>query len=371
MVRVHQKGLEAGLTELAVTGKAFNDLCRLGRMQELLLYTRIFSRFTPADKVKVVSMCGDGGNDCGALRCAHAGLALSEAEASVVSPFTSKAKTITSAVELVREGRADLHTSFACYKFLIIYGLSFSILKLSFNWNGIIACTMDYIFIDGVAVLALGYTMNLSNPRTCLSKDRPTSSLLVAQNVASVLGLWIINLLFVLGALPFMSVQSDYVKWPARLSKRNAWWELGDNWETTVTFFTIYFQFITSSVVFTFGSTFRQPVFRNYLLMVSWLCIYVTMSLVLLLPHLSFTHLWQVDREEFNGPNATSPVLAAYQQDGGAPSAAMPPSFRRDLWILNVSNSVAVCLWQKVVVEGPVARMLRSRFPSSTPKFHL
>lgn len=52
MVRVHQKGLEAGLTELAVTGKAFTELCRIGRMQELLFYTRIFSRFTPADKVQ-------------------------------------------------------------------------------------------------------------------------------------------------------------------------------------------------------------------------------------------------------------------------------------------------------------------------------
>lgn len=37
-------------------------------------------------------------------------------------------------VELLREGRAALHTSFACFKFLIIYGLSFSILKLCSNW---------------------------------------------------------------------------------------------------------------------------------------------------------------------------------------------------------------------------------------------
>lgn len=52
VVKTHQKGLEGGLTELAVTGKAFNELCRMGRMKELLFYTRIFSRFTPEDKVQ-------------------------------------------------------------------------------------------------------------------------------------------------------------------------------------------------------------------------------------------------------------------------------------------------------------------------------
>lgn len=49
-----------------------------------------------------------------------------------------------------------------------------------------------------------------------LLQIRPTSSLLGPQNVASVLGLWIVNVLFVLINLSYMHIQPDYVKWPAK-----------------------------------------------------------------------------------------------------------------------------------------------------------
>ena len=60
----------------------------------------IFARMSPDQKAELIeeyqaidyitAMCGDGANDCGALKAAHVGISLSEAEASVAAPFTSQ-----------------------------------------------------------------------------------------------------------------------------------------------------------------------------------------------------------------------------------------------------------------------------------------
>lgn len=70
----------------------------------ILLNTTTFARCKPNDKIKVislyqklgkkVSMCGDGANDCGALKQADIGLSLSLAEASISAPFTSHVTNI-------------------------------------------------------------------------------------------------------------------------------------------------------------------------------------------------------------------------------------------------------------------------------------
>ena len=57
-------------------------------------------------------MCGDGANDCGALKTADVGISLSEAEASIAAPFTSKIQNIGCVISLLQEGKASLTTSF-------------------------------------------------------------------------------------------------------------------------------------------------------------------------------------------------------------------------------------------------------------------
>ena len=48
-----------------------------------------------------------------------------------------------------------------------------------------------------------------------LSKERPTSSLLGLQTLVSVLGIWLLDIFFLVAAFKFMHRQPGYIPWPA------------------------------------------------------------------------------------------------------------------------------------------------------------
>ena len=76
----------------------------------------VFARFLPDDKTRLigalqhqtggprrrVGMCGDGANDCGALKAAHVGIALTDCEASISAPFTSRQQNILCVARLLK-----------------------------------------------------------------------------------------------------------------------------------------------------------------------------------------------------------------------------------------------------------------------------
>ena len=53
------------------------------------------------------------------LKTAHVGVALSDAEASIVSPFTSLDKNLNSVVDILLEGRCALASALASYKYVM------------------------------------------------------------------------------------------------------------------------------------------------------------------------------------------------------------------------------------------------------------
>ena len=98
----------------AMTGKTFGILRKsFPRIfEKILVNGTVYARMSPDQKAQLVehlisigycvSMCGDGANDCGALKAAHVGISLSEAEASVAAPFTSKIQNISCVPEVIK-----------------------------------------------------------------------------------------------------------------------------------------------------------------------------------------------------------------------------------------------------------------------------
>lgn len=78
----------------------------------MLVRGQVFARMSPDEKHELVEklqsldygcgFCGDGANDCGALKAADVGISLSEAEASVAAPFTSRIFDISCVPKLIR-----------------------------------------------------------------------------------------------------------------------------------------------------------------------------------------------------------------------------------------------------------------------------
>jgi predicted P-type ATPase len=343
--------------ELAVTGKAFDFLVKMGDIHKILLKTRIFSRMTPQGKVdcvklhmatgSVTGMCGDGGNDCGALRIAHVGVALSDAEASVVSPFTSKSRTLRSVVDLVLEGRGALATSFASVKYLIMYGLIGIGCRTVMYYNGVFISQFGFMMLDGAILVGLSYGLTRARPQTKMGSQRPTSSLVGPTTVCSLVGAAVIHWLFLYGAIHDLTTQAWYCPFTPDNVNLVQWWLLQDSNLGSTLWFIICFQQMSTGLTMGLGSRFRRPIWHNIFLLFWYALLFVVIVVTFVGPPSRFG-------DQFRVASSTNVV--------GLPDIPLPVDFRWELFGWAIADTAAVLIYEYFFVLGYVRDYFRAKY---------
>lgn len=285
----------------AVILEHFQDL-----IPKLVLHGTVFARMAPDQKTQLVEelqnvdyyvgMCGDGANDCGALKRAHGGISLSELEASVASPFTSRTPSIACVPNLIREGRAALITSFCVFKFMALYSIiQYFTVTLLYSILSNLG-DFQFLFIDLAIILVVVFTMSLNPAWKELVAQRPPSGLISGALLFSVLSQIVICMTFQTLAFVIVKQQTWYEVWSPSSNACNVSMDGHHenstehdehnikNYENTTLFFVSSFQYLIVAVVFSKGKPFRLPSYKNYLFVMSVLVLYAIILLFMLYP---------------------------------------------------------------------------------------
>jgi len=258
---------------LAVTGDVFRWMLNnspIDTLHKMLVKTTVYARMSPDEKHEVVerlqslgytvAFCGDGANDCGALKAADVGIALSEAEASVAAPFTSQSPDIGCVTQIIKEGRAALVTSFSCFKYMALYSLiQFTTVTLLYSFASSLG-DFQFLYIDLFIIIPIAVTMGRTLPFEALHPKRPTANLVSKTVLASVVGQVLITAAFQIWAYVWVRNQS--------------WYESPDeeghgtrlesfNFENTVLFLVSSFQYIFIAAVYSIGPPYRKAMWTN------------------------------------------------------------------------------------------------------------
>ena len=235
---------------------------------------RVFARMAPEHKALLVDslkkegfttlMCGDGANDCAALRTAHVSVSLSPEEASIAANFTSREPDVSCIYELLREGKCSLTTSFQTFKYMMLYSMiQFICVSLCMIYTTYLT-DFQFLVSDLFIIFPLEWFLAMTKPYHKLTHRYPISSLISFPIISSIITHSLIEFAFQFGG--YRILKNHY-----------GWYNVCDFdkndtaqpcHENTIFFLIALFQYLGSAIAFFVSKPFRQEIYTNWILMI-------------------------------------------------------------------------------------------------------
>ena len=281
---------------IALTGNIFEKLYKLNEKylknkdpklkvihqsyRLILKNGRVFARMAPEHKALLVEafkkegfttlMCGDGANDCAALRTANVGVSLSEEDASIAAGFTSLTPDVSCIFELLREGKCSLTTSIQTFKYMMLYSMiQFICVTLMLIY---VTYLSDFQFLvsDLFIIFPLEWFLAMTHPHDSLTHHIPVSGLLSFPVIISIIAQTALVFAFQFGGYHILRNHYGF---------ENIC-DFDDNedpmpcHENTIYFLIAHFQYLTLALAFSVSKPFRKPIYTNLPLMIYLVLIY-------------------------------------------------------------------------------------------------
>jgi len=340
---------------IAITGKAFSKIIHEVEVNSNPKYQQIFkkmlskcavyARMHPDEKAlmikhlmthqkNTVGMCGDGANDVGALKTANVGVSLSEAEASIAAPFTSKIQDISCIPRLLMEGRSALATSYQAFKYMALYSVIQSTSVTILYYHLIEFTNTHYYHIDMGLILPLCATMALSGTYEHLTKFIPTGRLISVEILTSVIGQAIIQAVGQIYAFTLMKNEPTFDPFTAGFQNQQP------GYENTTLYLVSLYQYLTVALVFLVGRPFRKPFYTNFWFTLSFICL-LCINLLMTFNPLGWNFIF------FQGQSDIDNDIAKYR----AESPKISADWRMKIFLLALANSFITIFWERIVVK--------------------
>ena len=341
----------------------------------ILRHASVYARCSPDNKTQLVQslqkegfqvlMCGDGANDCGALKAANVGVSLSQEEASIAAPFTSTNPDITCIIEVLNQGKCALVTSVEIFKYMIIISLDefFSMTLMMFRDTFL----YDYqsICIDLFITLPLCTFLPMTGAYERFNYHRPYSNLASFPIFISVFFQFLFNASFQFGGFLLANyyfpkdifICSRDCKGDINQKSKKKSDKIKDCLDNAIIYHVSYCQYLFTGLVLVSAAPFKKKIYTNCTLFIfSIICfIYIFYIIIINDPFSkSFLHLIPFPDDKYNINKNT-------RGEGiNLPNPKIP--FKYIVVLFCLLNFVLTLFFEKVIVSKIIKEWSRKEF---------